>query len=94
MNAPAFQTPPGVSAHIYSEGDFDAVRAIIHRESGIALVQGVAGSAGAAEGTAGSLAGYFTVWIVCGVTALCAAVLLCFVPKDAFQDRPSALPVA
>lgn len=61
---------------------------------GIALVQGVAGSAGAAEGTAGSLAGYFTVWIVCGVTALCAAVLLCFVPKDAFQDRPSALPVA
>jgi chemotaxis protein methyltransferase CheR len=42
MNAPAFQTPPGVSAHIYSEGDFDAVRAIIHRESGIALVQGKA----------------------------------------------------
>ena len=27
----------------------------------------------AAEGTAGSLSGYFTVWIVCGVTALVAA---------------------
>jgi len=26
------------------------------------------------------------VWVVCGVTALAAAVLLCFVPKTAFSD--------
>ena len=57
---------------------------------GIALLNGVAESAGAAaEGTAGSLAGYFTVWIVCGVTALVAAVTLVFVPKTAFTDRPA-----
>ncbi|MBC9935616.1 MULTISPECIES: MFS transporter [unclassified Leucobacter] len=51
---------------------------------GIALMQGVAG--GASE-TAGSLSGYVTVWLVCGLTALAAAVLLCFVPKNAFQDQ-------
>jgi MFS family permease len=55
---------------------------------GIALLHGVSATAGAAEGTAGSLAGYFTVWIVCGVTALAAAVLLVFVPKTAFTDPP------
>jgi MFS family permease len=55
---------------------------------GIALLNGVAGAgAGAAEATAGSLSGYFTVWIVCGVTALVAAVLLVLVPKQAFTDR-------
>ncbi len=52
---------------------------------GIALLNGVAGAA--SEGTAGSLSGYYTVWIVCGVTALAAAVLLAFVPKQAFTDR-------
>jgi MFS family permease len=62
---------------------------------GIALLNGVAESAGAAaEGTAGSLAGYFTVWIVCGATALVAAVLLVFVPKTAFTDRPAEVEVA
>ncbi|MGM7680056.1 MFS transporter [Microbacterium sp. A94] len=54
---------------------------------GIALLGGVAGTAAGAEGTAGSLAGYFTVWAVCGATALAAAVLLLFVPKQAFTDR-------
>jgi MFS family permease len=55
---------------------------------GIALLNGVAGAAGvASESTAGSLAGYFTVWIVCGATALVAAALLVFVPKEAFTDR-------
>ena len=54
---------------------------------GIALLHGIATGAGGGEGTAGSLAGYFTVWIVCGVTALAAAVLLLFVPKQAFTDR-------
>ncbi|MGF7169746.1 chemotaxis protein methyltransferase CheR [Sphingobium xanthum] len=37
MNAPAFQSPPGVSSQIYGEADFEAIRAIIHREAGIAL---------------------------------------------------------
>jgi len=57
---------------------------------GIALLNGVAGAAsGAAEGTAGSFSGYVTVWVVCGVTALAAAVLLIFVPKQAFTDLDS-----
>lgn len=55
---------------------------------GIALLHGVSGAA--AEGTAGSFAGYLTVWTVCGVTALVAAVLLLFVPKEAFTDRTEA----
>ena len=55
---------------------------------GIALMHGVAGAAGATTGgTAGSLTGYLTVWVICGVTALVAAVLLCFVPRDSFTDR-------
>ncbi|MCM3781168.1 MFS transporter [Microbacterium hydrocarbonoxydans] len=54
---------------------------------GIALLNG---AAGAVEGTAGSFAGYVTVWVVCGVTALIAAVLLVFVPKTAFTDRADA----
>ncbi|MBO9625657.1 MAG: MFS transporter [Microbacterium sp.] len=56
---------------------------------GIALLHGVGGAA--AEGTAGSFAGYLTVWTVCGVTALVAAVLLLFVPKEAFTDRTEAV---
>ena len=54
---------------------------------GIALMHAVAGSGGGAEGTAGSFSGYVTVWVVCGVTALVAAILLLFVPKQAFTDR-------
>ncbi|WP_144876843.1 MFS transporter [Microbacterium sp. 1.5R] len=54
---------------------------------GIALL---GGAAGAVEGTAGSFAGYVTVWVVCGVTALVAAALLTFVPKTAFTDRTDA----
>ena len=53
---------------------------------GIALL-GAAGEA--ATGTAGSFAGYVTVWLVCGVTAAVAAVLLAFVPKLAFSDAPA-----
>ena len=53
---------------------------------GIALLSHVGEAAGSATGTAGSLSGYMTVWIVCGVTALVAAVCLVFVPKLAFQD--------
>ncbi|MFI2104369.1 MFS transporter [Isoptericola sp. NPDC019693] len=55
---------------------------------GIALL-GTAGAnaAGAAESTAGSFAGYLTVWVVCGATALVAAALLLVVPKQAFTDR-------
>jgi MFS family permease len=61
---------------------------------GIALLNGVASTVGGGEGTAGSLAGYFTVWIVCGVTALIAAVALLFVPKTAFTDRTVEVDVA
>lgn len=57
---------------------------------GIALMQGATGAA--VDGTAGSLAGYVTVWTVCGVTALVAASLLLFVPRTAFQDRVSLAP--
>lgn len=42
--------------------------------------------AAGAVGTAASLGGYLTVWIVCGVTAAVAAFLLVFVPKLAFAD--------
>lgn len=59
---------------------------------GIALLNGVA--TGAGEGTAGSFSGYVTVWVVCGVTALAAAVLLAFVPKQAFTDRATEPPLA
>jgi MFS family permease len=52
---------------------------------GIALLNGVV--AGGAHGTAGSFSGYMTVWIVCGVTAVVAAVLLAFVPRQAFTDH-------
>jgi hypothetical protein len=52
---------------------------------GIALLHGATGAA--AGGTAGSLAGYFTVWAVCGITALVSAIALAFVPKQAFTDR-------
>ena len=48
---------------------------------------GIALSAGVATGTAGSLAGYITVWTVCGVTALIAAGALFVVPKGAFITR-------
>ncbi|WP_395242442.1 MFS transporter [Agromyces sp. MMS24-K17] len=54
---------------------------------GIALMSHAAGAA--AEGTAGSFAGYVTVWLVCGLTALVAAVVLVFVPKAAFADAPA-----
>lgn len=50
---------------------------------GMALMQGVQ-----AGETAGSFAGYVTVWIVCGGSALLAALALLFVvPRDAFKDH-------
>jgi len=60
---------------------------------GIALAgQLAAGAAGdAPEGTAGSFAGYLTVWLVCGFTAAAAAVLLAFVPRQAFTDASAAV---
>lgn len=54
---------------------------------GIVLATGVV----AAAGTAASLTGYFTVWTICGVGALVAAVLLFFVPKLAFADVEAEL---
>jgi MFS family permease len=58
---------------------------------GIALLHGASTAAGE---TAGSFAGYVTVWLVCGVTALVAAVLLAFVPKEAFTDRSAVAEAA
>jgi MFS family permease len=55
---------------------------------GIALLSHVGGAA--TEGTAGSLSGYMTVWLVCGFTAVAAAVALVFVPKLAFSDAAVA----
>ena len=57
---------------------------------GIALLQGATAVAGSSQSTAGSLSGYVTVWIVCGITALIAAAALAFVPKEAFTDRAVA----
>lgn len=55
---------------------------------GIALMHGATGAAAGSEATAGSFAGYVTVWLVCGLSAVAAALALLFVvPKDAFQDR-------
>jgi MFS family permease len=45
-----------------------------------------AGAASAVTATASSLAGYLTVFAICGGGALVAAVLLFFVPKLAFAD--------
>jgi len=53
---------------------------------GIALATGVT----AGVGTAASLSGYYTVWLVCGGTALIATVLLFFVPRLAFADADGA----
>lgn len=58
---------------------------------GIALLgQLGAGSSAPDAGTAGALSGYFTVWVVCGVTALIAALCLVFVPKLAFSDAAAS----
>jgi MFS family permease len=53
-------------------------------------VFGIALSTGITTGTAGSLAGYMTVWAVCGVTALAAAAALLVVPRGAFRDAVPA----
>ncbi len=50
-----------------------------------------AGAAGAVTATASSLLGYLTVFTICGVGALVAAVLLFLVPKLAFADVEEAL---
>jgi len=46
----------------------------------------------AATSTASNLSGYLTVWAMCGIGALVAAVLLFFVPKLAFADVADELP--
>jgi len=59
----------------------------------VALATGAPTLADGSEGTAGSLGGYLTVWTICGVTALAAAVSLVFVPRLAFSDAPGAADV-
>ncbi|TYP83809.1 MFS transporter [Blastococcus xanthinilyticus] len=56
----------------------------------IALASGAPLLTDGTVGTAGSLSGYITVWVVCGTTALLAALALLVVPKLAFAD-PSAV---
>ncbi|MBN0040496.1 MFS transporter [Cellulosimicrobium cellulans] len=61
---------------------------------GIALAGAALQGGGATESTAGSFGGYVTVWVVCGATALVAAVLLlAVVPRQAFTDPATAAPV-
>lgn len=56
---------------------------------GIALATHADGSV---AGTAGSFSGYLTVWVVCGATAIFAAVILLFVPRTAFSDQAVPTP--
>lgn len=49
-------------------------------------------SAEAAAGTVAPLAGYLTVWAICGAGGVVATVLLFFVPKLAFADREPESP--
>ena len=83
--AAAAAAPPGQTA--MSTGMTNTTKtiggAIASAAFGIALLQGITDE----TATAGSLSGYYTVWIICGVTALVAAVSLLFVPKQAFTDR-------
>ena len=61
---------------------------------GIALLSHVLAEAGAVLGdsgqTAAPLAGYLTVWTICGVTGLAAAAALVLVPRLAFSDPAPA----
>jgi hypothetical protein len=60
---------------------------------GIALLSHAMAEAGAVPGdgqTAAPLAGYLTVWTICGVTGLAAAAALVLVPRLAFSDRAPA----
>jgi MFS family permease len=54
----------------------------------VALATGAPVLVDGTEGTAGSLSGYLTVWVICGVTAWAAAIALVFVPRLAFSDQP------
>jgi len=62
---------------------------------GIALLSHVLANAGAGDAgqTAAPLAGYLTVWTICGVTGLAAAAALVMVPRLAFSD-PAAVAAA
>lgn len=51
----------------------------------------VTAAADAVETTVAPLAGYMTVWAICGIGALVAMVLLFFVPKLAFADMEAEL---
>ncbi|MGY2083307.1 hypothetical protein [Blastococcus sp. SYSU DS0539] len=58
----------------------------------IALASNVPLLADGSAGTAGSLSGYITVWVVCGTAALLAALALLVVPKLAFSDPSATAP--
>ena len=52
----------------------------------VALASGAPRLADGSEGTAGSMSGYLSVWLICGITALLAAASLVVVPRLAFAD--------
>ncbi len=56
----------------------------------LALLSGSHQTLAGEDGTAGSLSGYLTVWIVCAVTALVAAVFLAAAPRGSFEGSQDA----
>ena len=54
----------------------------------VALAAGAPTLVDGSEGTAGSLGGYLTVWVICGVTALGAAAALVVVPRGWRSPTP------
>ncbi|WP_022881637.1 MFS transporter [Gryllotalpicola ginsengisoli] len=56
---------------------------------GVALL---AGASGAVASGAASLAGYLTVWAICGGGAVAAVLLLLVVPRSAFSDAAAEAP--
>ncbi|GAA4362916.1 MFS transporter [Paeniglutamicibacter cryotolerans] len=62
---------------------------------GLALVGHVvaSGPGAGAESTAAPLAGYMTVWAICGMTAIICAMILLVVPRGALEDVPEQSPI-
>jgi len=51
----------------------------------LALLSGNHTTLAGDPGTAGSMSGYLTVWIICGVTAVVAALFLAAAPRGSFE---------
>lgn len=57
----------------------------------LALLAGDHTALSGEEGTAGSLGGYMTVWVICGVTALVSCAFLLAAPRGSFEGAPDVL---